>query len=154
MRKLLAGFLLVTAGTTGVASARDCSRERPTAFVDVTLIKPETDLALPNQTVVVRCERIVAVGPSAMVRAPRGAVVVAGRGQFLSPGLVDAHMHLGDDPSDLSVWLSQGVTSVRSLDGVPARVAWREHVKACEGGEYLPSSCWPKLRHYPKVEQR
>lgn len=41
--------------------------------------------------------KIVAVGTS--VEAPAGAVVIDGRGKWLTPGVIDAHSHLGNYPS-------------------------------------------------------
>lgn len=47
-----------------------------------------------GQTVVIRGERIEAVGPSASVQVPSGAQVVDGTGHTLIPGLVGLHDHM------------------------------------------------------------
>lgn len=48
---------------------------------------------LANTDVLLRDGKIAAVGRA--LRAPAGARVVAGRGKHLTPGLIDAHSHLG-----------------------------------------------------------
>src|SRR4030095_13823418 len=45
-----------------------------------------------HATVVIRNDRIVAVGPG--IAPPRGAHPVDGTGKFLTPGLMDVHIHL------------------------------------------------------------
>jgi imidazolonepropionase-like amidohydrolase len=51
--------------------------------------------AIPDAVVVVRGERIEAVGPRGSVAAPAGATVVDGKGKTLIPGLINAHGHVG-----------------------------------------------------------
>jgi len=49
---------------------------------------------LPGRTVVIKGERIQSVGSlEHPVRTPRHARVIDGRGKFLIPGLIDAHVH-------------------------------------------------------------
>ncbi len=51
-------------------------------------------------TIVVRGDRIAAVGDSRDIGAPRGARVIDGRGLTVIPGLIDCHVHLclGGEP--------------------------------------------------------
>ncbi|MFZ4382629.1 MAG: amidohydrolase family protein, partial [Sandarakinorhabdus sp.] len=49
---------------------------------------------LHNATVVIRGDRVVAVGPAAEIRIPAGAKVIDTSGQTMLPGLIDAHAHL------------------------------------------------------------
>lgn len=63
------------------------------AFVDVNLVSLDADTALAHMTVLVRGDKILAVGRAATVKAGRGAVTIDGRGKYLMPGLVDMHVH-------------------------------------------------------------
>ena len=78
---------------------------------------------LPNRTIVIRGEMIAAVtGPDERADIPLDAVRIDGRGKFVIPGLIDAHVHLvhvldfahltGDQV--LPHYLAAGVTSIRS----------------------------------------
>jgi imidazolonepropionase-like amidohydrolase len=49
---------------------------------------------LPHATVLIKGDRIAAVGDTRRVSAPRGAVRIDGRGLTLLPGLMDCHVHL------------------------------------------------------------
>jgi imidazolonepropionase-like amidohydrolase len=74
---------------------------------------------IENGTVVVRGNRIAAVGPADEVEVPAGAFRVELNGRTLLPGLIDAHAHIGGAGSGLTAetdWpflanLAFGVTS-------------------------------------------
>ena len=67
---------------------------------------------LDEQTVLVVGERIEKVGPSAEVPIPSGARVIDLGSATLLPGLIDAHVHLTDDPQD-SGFRSLGISVPR-----------------------------------------
>jgi hypothetical protein len=75
---------------------------------------------LADRTVVVTGDRIVSVGPSSMVKAPKGAEVVDLAGKALLPGLWDMHAHLGDADGVLDV--ASGVTTVRDVGNDPDKL--------------------------------
>jgi imidazolonepropionase-like amidohydrolase len=82
------------------------------AFTNVQMYDATARRFLPDQTVVVSKDRIVAVGPSSATSVPNGAERIDGRGKTLVPGLWDCHMHVGGDFTGLQE-LSLGVTSIR-----------------------------------------
>src|SRR5436305_4907900 len=49
-----------------------------------------------DQAILIRGDRIVAVGPAASLPAPAGATVVDLSTRTVLPGLVDCHVHLAD----------------------------------------------------------
>ena len=95
------------------------------AFVDVNVVPMDSERLLAHQTVVVKGERIVALGPVDATPVPAGAVRVEGRGRYLMPGLADMHLHLvpgtgqPEDPAGqvLALLLANGVTTARALGG-------------------------------------
>src|SRR5258705_2614741 len=83
------------------------------AIVGATLIDGRGVAPVSDAVVVVRGERIVAVGKRASVSIPAGAEVVDASGLTLVPGLIDSHFHIdGDDPLP-ALYLTHGITSVR-----------------------------------------
>jgi hypothetical protein len=95
------------------ALASAAQAAQPIAFVHVNVVPLAADGVLRDQTVVVAEGRIQAIGKGLAV--PAGATVVDGQGQaFLSPGLVDLHVH-SDTRADMSVYLAHGVTSVLNM---------------------------------------
>jgi imidazolonepropionase-like amidohydrolase len=119
------------------------------AIVGATVVQPEQDAAhaaLPDTTVLIRGDRIVAVGPSATTPVPSGATRIDGKGRWLIPGMIDGHVHFFQSgnlytrpdvadfnavvpyaqevarnkarlPATFKVWLASGVTSVIDVGG-------------------------------------
>ncbi len=98
------------------------------AITNTNLFDPVTGSMLPNRTIIVNGDRIIAIGtPGSPVRVPTFAKVINGSGKYVIPGLIDAHAHLvflldsanvkGEDV--LPLYLGNGVTSVRDIgDGI------------------------------------
>jgi imidazolonepropionase-like amidohydrolase len=106
------------------------------AFVGVSVLPLDSERVIADQTVVVRGERIVAVGPATSTPVPQGAAQVDGRGRYLMPGLADMHLHLvpGEGaPADaagqqLALLLANGITTARALVAPPSALALRDAV--------------------------
>jgi imidazolonepropionase-like amidohydrolase len=62
---------------------------------NVTVVSPERDRPLPKVTVVIRNDRIVAVGKAPSRSSDQ---IIDGTGLYLAPGLIDTHVHLGSAP--------------------------------------------------------
>ena len=56
-----------------------------------------------------------------------GVEVIDGRDGFLTPGLIDMHVHMYE-PAAYTIAMSHGVTHVRIMNGIPAQLAWRDQV--------------------------
>jgi imidazolonepropionase-like amidohydrolase len=72
-------------------------RSPPIALVGATLMTG-TGVEWVDAAITFADGRIVAVGPRASVPVPEGALVVDVRGHFVTPGLIDAHSHMGVFP--------------------------------------------------------
>ena len=105
------------------------------AIVGVTVIdvaaRDAAGAAQAGRTVLIAGSRIAAVGPDAALRVPGGVRTVEGRGKYLIPGLWDAHAHITyAGQGALSLYLANGVTTVRDLGGVLAELAgWRRRIR-------------------------
>jgi imidazolonepropionase-like amidohydrolase len=83
------------------------------AIVGATLIDGRGGPAVSDAAVVVRGEKIIAVGKRAKVSIPSGAEIIDANGLTLVPGLIDSHFHIdGDDPLP-ALYLTHGITSLR-----------------------------------------
>ncbi|MBB6504318.1 imidazolonepropionase-like amidohydrolase/Tol biopolymer transport system component [Sphingomonas endophytica] len=89
---------------TGVSLSMDVAAAKPTGTVALTGARVVTMAGadggiIDNATVLIRGDRIVAVGPRAAVQIPAGATTVDVTGKTIVPGFVDAHAHgpQGDD---------------------------------------------------------
>jgi imidazolonepropionase-like amidohydrolase len=70
------------------------AEQKPVAFVNVTVVPMDQSQVQPGQTVLVVGQRIAQAGPASIVKVPRGALRIDGRGMFVMPGLADMHVHL------------------------------------------------------------
>jgi hypothetical protein len=121
---LLSGSFLLSAQTTqSNSSAQRSLREvnqvaQPAAtstiaIVGATLIDGRGGPPILDSVVLIRGERIEAVGTRSSVKLPPGAELIDAKGLTLLPGLIDSHFHIdGDDPLP-ALYLSHGITSLR-----------------------------------------
>lgn len=118
----LAGAALVCgqpAQRTSIKSLREVNKvAQPAAtsviaIVGAGLIDGRGGPVVPDTVVVIRGERIVAVGRQGEVKIPSGAEVIDAKGLTLLPGLIDSHFHIDGDNPLPALYLSHGVTSLR-----------------------------------------
>ncbi|MGH7618360.1 MAG: amidohydrolase family protein, partial [Gemmatimonadaceae bacterium] len=98
-----------------------------TIAITGTTVITGTGAVLQNQTILITDSIITVIGPARVIKTPTGAQIVDGRGKFVIPGLIDAHVHLATEPSGedtrpralarLEAALYGGVTSVRDMAG-------------------------------------
>lgn len=126
---LIAAVLVVSAcGTDGGTTQRDSTTLSQVAFVNVSVIPMDEERVLPEHTVLVEADRIVAVGPAVSVEIPETAVLVDGEGRYLLPGLSDMHVHLAPEDYSLLLYVANGVTTVRNMEGSFWHPRWRDEV--------------------------
>lgn len=104
----------------------------PLAIRNVTVI-PGTDAPpIKNATILIRDERIAAIGPAAEIVIPTGARVLEGAGKFLIPGLIEMHAHLSKvRASALGLYVANGVTTLRDVGGDHEELLrWRREVRS------------------------
>src|SRR5438477_6332682 len=119
------------------------------AIVGATVIHPDQDLpsaVAPYSTLIIAGRRIESIGPAGSTAVPAGATRIDGKGKWVVPGLIDAHVHFFQsgnlytrpDVADFNavvpyakevernkarlaatfkVWLASGVTSVVDIGG-------------------------------------
>ena len=143
---LPATALLLSAMIPSAACAQ--AADQVTAFENVTVIPMTDQRALSGHTVLVRGDRIVAVGPAASVSVPAGARRVDGRGKWLTPGLAEMHGHVPPPSAPaqttqdvLFLYVANGITTVRGMLGAPGQLELRRRTNT---GELLGPRCtWP-----------
>jgi imidazolonepropionase-like amidohydrolase len=121
---------LVAFAALALPSARAVA-QRPLVFTHVTVIDGADSTPRPDQTVIIRGNRIAAVTPSRSARIPADARIVDGRGKFLIPGLWDMHVHTATvgGRAVLALYVANGVTGVRDMAGDwPTLTAFRDDI--------------------------
>lgn len=107
------------------------------AFVNVHVVPMTADTVLERYTVLVDEGRIRDVGPVAAITIPNGATRIDGTGRYLMPGLTEMHGHLPSAgvPAEVAenilfLYVANGVTTVRGMQGNEAQIALREKIRA------------------------
>jgi imidazolonepropionase-like amidohydrolase len=85
----------------------------PTLIDHVLLFDSVAGQYVPDRAVLIADGKVAAVGAGGSIKAPDGATLIDGRGKTLSPGLWDAHQHVGDDWNLLQN-VATGMTNYRS----------------------------------------
>jgi imidazolonepropionase-like amidohydrolase len=67
-------------------------------ITDATIISPESLDHIERGSVLIEDGRITRVERNQRAKKPAGATVISGEGQYLIPGLMDSHVHLGSIP--------------------------------------------------------
>ncbi len=139
MKTLVCAALLCAFCACGFAQQPATDESAAVAFVNVTVLPMDGERVLAGHTVVVRGDRIVAVGPADVVEAPEGALVVDGGGKYLLPGLAEMHGHVPppDAPAAITeavlfLYVANGITTVRGMLGAPGQLDLRERANAGE----------------------
>jgi imidazolonepropionase-like amidohydrolase len=107
-----AGFALAA-----VLALAACERTAPdgVALVGATVFDGTSSQALHDQVIIVRNDRIEAIGTRQEVDIPRHMRTVDLSGKFVVPGLIDGHVHV--QRWTLPRFLAAGVTTVRDVHG-------------------------------------
>ena len=97
------------------------------ALKDVNIINGISNEVLNHYTIIIRNDKIVAVGPVNKISIPDSVVVFNYSGNYVIPGLIDTHVHMATEPSnednraraekDLHDMLMTGITTVRDMAG-------------------------------------
>lgn len=128
---------LLTAAVAFAAMCGVAAQTQPgaVAFTNVTVIPLDRERTLPDFTVVVRGERIVAMGRSSETQVPPEATRIDGRGKFLLPGMAEMHAHIpgGNQPESymhrvLALFVANGITTIRGMLGDPRHLPLRAAV--------------------------
>lgn len=90
------------------------------AFTNARLVTMRGDEIIEGGTLVVRDDRIAALGPADQVQVPAGARVIDAAGRTLAPGIVDVHAHANhfhNGPNPQANWsyyanLAYGITTM------------------------------------------
>lgn len=106
-------------------------------ILGATLVDGRGGPPIENSAVLVRGGTIAGVGRAGELEVPPGATVVDAAGQTLLPGLIDAHLHVGESPRAIlgrpTLVLTHGVTAARD----PGR-AIEDYAPALASGRPLP----------------
>jgi hypothetical protein len=125
--RMIVGRTLQDLPSSGLAQA-----DGAVVISDVPVIPMTGPAILRAQHVVVQNGRIVTIGPTAPTGGPPNSLTIDGRGKYLVPGLIDAHVHVPPDGEDartfLRLFVANGITSVMNLSGTAGHLRLRQQL--------------------------
>ena len=135
MKQALACLLIfLSSGLSPAAHPLQPGASRDLAFIHVNVIDATGAALQTEMTVVIRKGRIVTLGKTRRIKFEGNTRIVDATGKFLIPGMWDMHAHLGTDTFDklghLPLFLANGVTGIRIMDGEPSHHEWRKEIEA------------------------
>jgi len=119
----------------------DLASAASTAFLNVNVIAMTQDRVVEAQTVIVEDGVITVIGDVDGVPVPKDAVVVDGTDRYLMPGLAEMHAHVAELGSqdldrDFTLFIANGVTTVRGMLGRPSHLDLRQQL--LDGEQFGP----------------
>lgn len=117
------------------------------AIANVAVIDVETGVIRPNQTIILKNERIFTIEPSEKSETQTALTLIDGTGKFAIPGLWDMHVHLVNDEPTVDwdfdeqenqllayepAWVAFGVTGLREMSGGVWSLKMRDRVESGE----------------------
>lgn len=134
MRGLFVSFLLICSFAESLVAQQPRTRaDKAIAITHVTVIDPKSASVKRDMTVVIRGDRIVGVRRSRIIESIKGVTTIDAAGKFLIPGLWDMHVHIGTGDFEkqqmLRLFITQGVTGIRVMNGRPRHHLWRQEIE-------------------------
>lgn len=93
-------------------------------ITNVNVIPMNVDTILQNKTVFIKKGIIINIADSINIK---NVQIIDARNQFLIPGLIDMHVHVWDK-YELGLYLSNGVTAIRNLWGMPLHLELKNEI--------------------------
>ncbi|MCG2840973.1 amidohydrolase family protein [Sandaracinobacter sp. RS1-74] len=104
--------LLIAAALAALVASPACAQEAETLFRNVRVFDGQSPRLSAPTSVLVRGNRIAAIGTAA--RPAPGAKLVEGAGRTLMPGLIDAHVHLTFSALSMEQLMSPDLTPAKA----------------------------------------
>ncbi len=136
--------------TQEVAPEKFLANAEPIFIENINVLVQDGTGFKPNQSVLLKDGLISLIDTAA--KPPKGVKLVNGKDKFLIPGLIDSHVHLFKSPNDLLLYLANGVTGIREMDGRKEHISWRKEIEdgVRVGPEIYITS--PRTGSYGKIE--
>ncbi|GAA4396844.1 amidohydrolase family protein [Nibrella viscosa] len=122
----VAGIILIDRSQTAYLDVDSNPEFAPNAYLirHVNVVPMTSDTVLMDQMVLIR-EGVIAGIADTITEAK--AEVIDANGGYLSPGLIDMHVHVWDK-YELGLYLANGITTVRNLWGHPMHLRMKEAI--------------------------
>ena len=121
----------------------------PVLIKNVNILDPDGQSFIAEQSVLIEDGLIQIIDSTSQISD--AISFIDGRGKYLIPGLIDAHVHLFQSPNDLLLYVANGVTEIRELIGEKDHLEWKKQI---EHGRIGPKMfvASPRLGSFSPIE--
>lgn len=123
MRWIQAIAAMTLLACSGPVAAQE---ERVTVFEGATIVDLADGALLPGHALVVADGMIRWMGPTEELDVEAGARRIDASGRYVMAGLADMHVHMGAE--DVPLFLANGITTVREMNGAAHHLALRDSI--------------------------
>ncbi len=105
MKTFICSIVVLLLSVTTIGQSHSAEVSKPSQLTVIragTLIDPRANEPLHNQVIVIRGDKIEAVGDAASTKVPEGAKIIDLSNATVLPGLIESHTHIflqGEDPA-------------------------------------------------------
>ena len=96
------------------------------AIINAKVVYIENDVVVEDQTLIITNGIIDYIGPNDQAVLTEGINQIDANGRYVMAGLADMHTHSHYSHSDLLLYLSYGVTTIREMNGSPWMIDMRD----------------------------
>ncbi|MBN1651478.1 MAG: amidohydrolase family protein [Bacteroidales bacterium] len=123
----LVSILLIDAWNTSYLKVKNHSETKRNTYIikDVNIIPMTSDTVLTNTSIKIVHGKIEQIGKHIDTVDME---VIDAKGAYLSPGLMDMHVHVWDK-CELGLYLANGVTTIRNMWGMPQHLRIKKEVE-------------------------
>ena len=128
--------LLLAMAVSAACGGPDTLVDGDLAFLGVNILPIDGERVLEEQAVIIDDGRIVAIGSVDEIGPEEGVEVIDGDGLFLMPGFTEMHGHLPsprmsdiDIKNLLFLYIANGVTTIRGMQGDPSQFGLRSQIE-------------------------
>lgn len=103
--------------------------QTPLAITNVSILSSDCAKMKDSMTVLIKEGKIIDIKKN--VKATGEYKIIDGTGQYMIPGLIDAHTHLHRSKNDLLLYLANGITSIANMNSQSDNLylKWREEAR-------------------------
>ncbi|WP_299675848.1 amidohydrolase family protein [uncultured Tenacibaculum sp.] len=97
------------------------------AITNVNILSTNSEVMIPNQTVLVEDKKIIAIH-SDSIPVANDFHKIDGHNKYLIPGLIDSHVHLKKSKNDLLLYIANGITHVGEMTGMKEHFEYQKEI--------------------------
>lgn len=128
VRALTQGLLALSVLSAPIPAQSPEQSPDTVALVHANVVSMAHGEVLPDRSVIIVGDEVVAIGRSGAEPLPPGAEIHDLGGGYVLPGLIDAHVHLREPERSLALFPVNGVTTVVNLEGEASHLDLRQRV--------------------------